>query len=92
MAWYVYVVVCADRTLYTGVTTDVARRLRNHNRGLGARYTAAEKRRPVTLAHCERAETLGAALRREAAIKRLPRAEKLRTLGIRLDPVPAVRP
>lgn len=74
--WFVYIVSCADGTLYTGITTDVARRLAEHNgeNGLGARYTRT--RRPVALVYTEPADSRAAAARREAAIKRLPRARK----------------
>ena len=74
-AWCVYVVRCRDGTLYTGITNDLARRLVAHDSGKGARYTRA--RGPVTLLHREPARDRGAALRREAAIKKLTRAEKL---------------
>jgi putative endonuclease len=77
--WSVYVLSCADGSLYTGATTDVARRLAQHQAGRGARYTRA--RLPVVLVHTERARDQGAALRREAAIKRLPRRRKLALLG-----------
>ncbi len=73
--WAVYVLRCADGSLYTGATTDVARRLAQHLAGRGARYTRA--RLPVALVHAERARDRSAALRREAAIKRLPRSGKL---------------
>ena len=76
--WYVYIVRCRDDTLYTGITTDLARRLAEHN-GLrgerGARYTRAH--RPVELVYSESAEGRAQALRRERAIKRLSRARKL---------------
>jgi putative endonuclease len=72
--WWVYVLRCADGTLYTGVTTDVARRVERHNAGTASKYTRG--RRPVTLAYREPAAGHGAALRREYAIKRLPRASK----------------
>jgi putative endonuclease len=75
-SWYVYVLRCADDTLYTGVTTDVARRVTEHNESTkGARYTRA--RRPVSLIHTESFETRSAACAREAAIKKLSREEKL---------------
>lgn len=76
-AWFVYMLRCADGSLYTGVTTDIARRLAEHNGegGPGARYTRG--RRPVTLAYIEPADSRTAATRREAAIKRLDRARKL---------------
>ena len=75
--WYVYILRCADDTLYTGVTTDPERRLREHNAGgrLGARYTRC--RRPVALAHVELAADKSEAYRREAAIKKLSRTAKL---------------
>lgn len=76
-AWFVYILRCADGTLYTGITTDIARRLAEHNgeAGGGARYTRS--RRPVALAHLEPSADRAAAARREAAIRRLDRARKL---------------
>jgi len=73
--WFVYVVRCRDGTLYTGISRDVAARLCQHNQGKGARYTRG--RGPVALVHTERRQSQGAALRREAAIKALPRQQKL---------------
>jgi putative endonuclease len=78
VAWWVYVLRCRDGTLYTGVTTDPSRRLEQHGRGTASRYTRS--RRPVRLVLVERAADRSGALRREAEIKRLPRAEKLRLL------------
>lgn len=75
MAWWVYLVRCADGTLYTGMTSDVSRRVAEHNRGKGAKYTRS--RRPVAVVYQELCPSRGAALRREAAIKRLTRREKL---------------
>lgn len=72
---YVYILRCADGSLYTGWTDDLPRRLTAHNAGRGAKYTRA--RRPVTLLYTEYLPDKSAALRREAAIKRLPRAKKL---------------
>lgn len=77
--WWVYVVRCGDGTLYTGVTTDVARRVAQHNAGTAAKYTRS--RLPVVLAYREAAKDRGAALRREIAIKRLSRAEKLKLVN-----------
>jgi putative endonuclease len=74
-AWFVYVVRCCDGTLYTGVSRDVNARIAKHNQGKGARYTRG--RTPVALLHTERKSSQGAALRREAAIKALPKREKL---------------
>jgi putative endonuclease len=67
--WFVYIVRCADRSLYTGVTTDAARRVAEHNDGRGARYTRS--RAPVSLVYVESVEDRGAALRREHEIKRM---------------------
>ena len=72
--YYVYILQCRDKTYYTGSTTDLARRLRQHNGGDGAKYTRS--RRPVRLVYAETAPDWSAALRREAEIKRLTRAKK----------------
>ena len=76
-AWCVYMLRCADGTLYTGITTDVARRIAEHNGegNPGARYTRS--RRPVELVHVEAAASRADASRREAAIKQLDRTRKL---------------
>lgn len=74
MPWHVYVARCGDGTLYTGVTTDPARREAAHNAGRGAAYTRS--RRPVRLVHLEPAGDRGTALRRERTIKQLTRREK----------------
>ncbi len=70
---------CRDGTLYTGATNNLERRLATHGRGKGAAYTRA--RLPVTLVWSEPAEDRSAALRREAALKRLSRVEKLRLIS-----------
>ena len=74
--WFVYILRCADRSLYTGITTDVARRLQEHNGNgrLAARYTRS--RRPVQLVYQEAAPSRADAARREAQIKRLQRTDK----------------
>jgi putative endonuclease len=74
MAWFVYLVRCADGSLYTGISNDVDARVAAHNAGRGARYTRS--RRPVTLVYVERRRFRSTAARREAAIKALPRALK----------------
>lgn len=78
--WYVYLLRCADGTLYTGVTRDLRRRLRQHNGELagGPRYTRG--RRPVALAWSGAAACRADAQRREARIRRWPRRAKLRLL------------
>jgi putative endonuclease len=71
----VYLLRCSDGSLYTGITNDLERRLLLHRNGKASAYTRA--RRPVTLAYHEALPDRGTALRREAAIRRLPRVEKL---------------
>lgn len=76
MMYHVYIITCADGSLYTGITTDVERRLREHNSTTrGAKYTRS--RRPVSLSAAWPAVDRSAALREEARIKRLTRKEKL---------------
>jgi len=75
MRYYVYILRCADNTLYTGMTIDIEQRIAAHNSGQGAKYTRG--RGPVTLAYEEELPDKSAALRREREIKRLTRAEKL---------------
>ena len=79
MTWWVYILRCADGTLYTGTTNDLDRRLAAHNAGRGAKYTRA--RRPVALVYREAAADKSAALQREAALKKLARAAKLRLIA-----------
>jgi putative endonuclease len=74
LTWFVYVVRCADDSLYTGIARDVTARIRRHNAGHGARYTRA--RLPVTLVHTETAADRSEAQRREYQIRRLPAARK----------------
>ncbi len=73
--WHVYLLRCRDGTLYAGATNDLTGRLLRHAAGKGARYTRS--RLPVVLVWSVRARGRGGALRREAAVKRLTRAEKL---------------
>jgi putative endonuclease len=75
MNWFIYVLRCGNGDLYTGVTTDVARRLREHRAGQGGRFTRS--RLPVELVYQERSSGEGAAKRREAELKSWPRAKKL---------------
>ena len=77
--WFVYIVACADDTLYAGVTTDAEARLAKHNDGLGAKYTRT--RRPVELVYLEPAGDRSAALKREHAIKRMSADEKRRLIA-----------
>ena len=72
--WFVYILECADGTLYTGMTNDIERRLDQHNAGTAARYTRA--RTPVKLVYQEKSENRSTALKREYAIKQLTRKQK----------------
>jgi len=80
-AWTVYILRCADGSLYTGITRDVARRVKEHNSNglLAARYTRA--RRPVALVYQEPAATRSAASKREYRIKQMSRRHKQKLVG-----------
>lgn len=73
--WFVYILECADRTLYTGITNDIGHRIAEHERGAGAKYTRG--RAPFRLLYTEAHPTRSDALKREAEIKALGRAAKL---------------
>lgn len=73
--WYLYILQCGDGSLYTGITTDVEKRLEMHRSGRGAKYTRG--RLPLELKYREECGTHSEALRRELEVKRLSRAEKL---------------
>ena len=77
--WVVYILLCADRTLYTGITNNLPARLENHRAGKGAKYTRG--RRPEKVLYSENCGTRSLALKRERAIKRLTRAAKLALAG-----------
>lgn len=83
MSYYVYMLRCADGSLYTGYTDDPQRRVRVHNAGKGAKYTRS--RLPVELVYQETCADKSEALRREYAIKHLTREQKLKLMG---DKVP----
>ena len=74
MTCYCYILECADGTYYTGWTTDPERRVNQHNKGIGARYT--KTRRPVRLVYLEEQQNRTDAMRRELAIKKLKREQK----------------
>jgi|GEM_PF-1160386 len=77
--WSVYIILCADGSLYTGVAKDADARFEQHRRGRGAAYTRSHP--PLRMVHREDGYTRSAALSREAAIKRLPKAKKLALAG-----------
>ena len=76
--WYIYILECSDGTLYTGITTDVNRRLSEHNSGKGAKYTMT--RRPVVLKALFEAKNRSEASKEEYRIKQLNRTEKLKLI------------
>lgn len=84
--WHVYIMVASDGTLYTGITTDLARRWRQHRRGGGAKYLRG--RRPVAVAYIESQLDHRTAAQREIALKRLRRPAKLALLGLAGAPAP----
>lgn len=84
--WFVYNLRCADGTFYTGMTDDVIRREAVHNSGKGAKYTRG--RTPVQVVYSEECESYSAALKREYAIKKLRRQEKIELLQQANSPKP----
>lgn len=78
-AWFVYIIRCADNSLYTGISNHLEKRIANHNAGNGAKYTKG--RSPVTLVHKEKFADKSAASKREAEIKKLTRSEKLKLIS-----------
>ena len=77
-SYYVYLLECADGSLYCGYTNDLEKRIKNHNDGTGAKYT--KPRLPVRLAYFEEFLTKSEALKRECAVKKLTRAQKERLI------------
>ncbi|MDF1497375.1 MAG: GIY-YIG nuclease family protein [Patescibacteria group bacterium] len=73
--WHIYILGCADNTLYTGITTDLDNRLKTHNQGKASKYTRC--RLPVKILWTEDGHTESSAKKREAVIKKLSRKEKL---------------
>lgn len=77
--WLVYIILCSDNSLYTGITTDIARRFRQHAAGKGARYFRG--RQPLRVVYLETDHNRSSAAVREAAIKAMARNEKTSLLG-----------
>lgn len=75
MKYFVYIILCENESLYTGITTDIDRRFKEHTEGKGGAYTRANK--PVTILYAEKVQNRSTALKREAQIKSLSRKEKL---------------
>mgnify|MGYP006271184059 FL=1 len=78
-SWFFYIVRCQDDSLYSGITIDLEDRLREHNKGTGAKYTSV--RRPVTLVFCERYDNVSKARKREEQIKGWSKIKKERLIG-----------
>ena len=84
--YYVYILECSDKTLYTGWTNNVEKRIQEHNNGkAGAKYTRS--RRPVKMVFVEEHSTLPDALKRETQIKKLSRDQKLRIINTASHPL-----
>ena len=77
--WYLYILRCKDGSLYTGITTDVEKRLETHRKGKGAKYTRG--RGPLELVYSEECGTHSDALKRELAVKALTREQKTELIG-----------
>ena len=75
MSWFLYIIQCRDKSLYTGITTDISRRLKQHNAGKGAIYT--RNKAPVKLVYQQAMINQSEARKRECFIKSLPRTEKV---------------
>lgn len=75
MPYFVYLLECADGSLYTGITTDVKRRFAEHQNGIGSHFTRAKKAKRIV--YCEPHKSRSLAQKREAEIKKWPRAKKL---------------
>ena len=77
--WFVYIVECRDKSLYTGITNNLEKRLNKHNSGKGAKYTRARK--PVSLKYYEEVDSKSIALKREIAIKKLSKNQKIKLIS-----------
>lgn len=73
--YFVYILECADRSLYTGITTDLERRFEEHKNGIGSNYTKVHKAKKIL--YKEKCKDRSSASKREAEIKKLPRLKKL---------------
>ena len=78
--WFLYIVKCSDSSLYTGITTDLAKRLKRHNQGKACRYT--KTRKPVKLMYQEIIDTESLARKREIEIKKLSHENKIKLIEV----------
>jgi putative endonuclease len=79
--WYVYILLCADNSLYTGATNNIEKRFNDHVLGKGSAYTRSHK--PLKILYTEQFSTKSEALKREIAIKKLSRVEKIASFTLR---------
>ncbi|MDD2462756.1 MAG: GIY-YIG nuclease family protein [Desulfobulbus sp.] len=86
MNWKVYMILCSDNSLYTGITTNIERRFRQHNERRGAKYFRGRK--PLALVYLESGHNRSTAAKREAAIKALLRVDKSQLLDSPLNEIP----
>lgn len=80
--WFVYILLCEDGTLYTGISNNVEKRFADHKTGRGARYTKSHK--PVKIIYCQKAISRSEALKREQEIKEYTREQKIKFLNLDL--------
>lgn len=79
MNWCVYIILCSDNTLYTGITTDIERRFRQHASGIGAKYFRG--RQPLRVMYVENGHSRSSASKKESQIKAMDRADKMQLAG-----------
>jgi putative endonuclease len=84
--WYVYIILCSDNSLYTGITTDLERRIRQHAHGIGAKYLRG--REPLKVVYLQSGHSRSTAGRREWQIKAMTRTEKILLLDSALNEIP----
>ena len=85
MNWSVYIILCTDNTLYTGITNDVAKRFNQHAAGQGAKYFRG--RQPKHLVYIEPGHNRSSATKREIDLKKMSREEKLRTISLDINKI-----
>lgn len=80
--WLVYILLCSDNSLYTGITNDLNKRFAAHKNGKGAQYTKSHK--PIKIVYSQSFEQKSDALKREVEIKKMRRPDKIKTLGLKI--------
>lgn len=82
LMWYIYILLCSDNSLYTGISDDPQKRFLVHQQGKGSKYTRSHK--PLKILYLEKFQTKSEALKRELEIKSWPRAKKIKTLQLQV--------